>query len=207
MSNGKNDQAFARLFKLQATVGKLVLDGKRTPDEVSDSLQTLIEKKDGVVAPHVFEVTSNGLSGESWIAHLKTARYSVGDYTMQILRDKKFVATNGVTYRFAIIKGEEFEDGERVTENIRAEATRRGYLTPSAEHAPLLRELISDEEIEAMGLYWLVVMHEPIKDADDRPYLLGLYRGGDGRWLSASWGGPGYRWDHGHGFVFLAPQE
>ncbi len=44
MRNGKNDERFARLFKLQATVGKLVLDGKRSPEEVCDALQALVEK-------------------------------------------------------------------------------------------------------------------------------------------------------------------
>lgn len=159
------------------------------------------------MSPQIFEVTSNGLSGESWITRLKKARYQVGDYAAQLLSGKKFVATKGVTYRLAIIKGEEFEDSERVTENIRAEANRRGYVTPSAEHAPLLRECISDEEIEAMGLCWLIVMHEPIKGADGDPGLLGLNRRGGGRWLSAFWDDPGYRWNRGNGFVFLVPQE
>lgn len=158
------------------------------------------------VSPQIFEVTSNGLSGEGWITRLKKARYNVGDYAMRLLRDKKFVATKGVTYRLAVIRGEEFEDENRITSKIREEATRRGYLTPSAEHAPLLRELISDEEIEAMGLYALIVMHEPIKDAGDRSHLLSLRRYGGGRWLNAFWDNPCYRWSRGCGFVFLVPQ-
>lgn len=40
-----NDNQYERLFKLQATVGKLVLDGKRDPDIVADMLQSVIDHK------------------------------------------------------------------------------------------------------------------------------------------------------------------
>ena len=39
-----NDNEFERLFKLQATINKLVLDGKRHPDELSALLQAFMEK-------------------------------------------------------------------------------------------------------------------------------------------------------------------
>ena len=40
-----NDNRLERLWKVQATVNKLVLDGKRDPDEVSRSLQVIIDRK------------------------------------------------------------------------------------------------------------------------------------------------------------------
>lgn len=38
-----NDNAFERLFKLQATVGKLILDGKRDPEVVAVHIQKIID--------------------------------------------------------------------------------------------------------------------------------------------------------------------
>lgn len=156
--------------------------------------------------PRIIEVTSNGITGESWITRLEKARYRVGDYSKQLLRGKKFVATNGVTYKLVVIKGEEFEDENRITSKIRKEALRRGYLTPSLEMAPLLREALSDEELEMMGLVYLVVMHEPISDSDGDLDRLGLGRDVKGRWLRTFWDRPGCGWGREDGFVFLFPQ-
>jgi len=38
-----NDNRYERLWKLQATIGKLVLDGKRDPDQVADVLQSVVD--------------------------------------------------------------------------------------------------------------------------------------------------------------------
>lgn len=151
-------------------------------------------------------VTSDGRTGEQFIADLEKARYNVGDWAKDVMRKPAFVSTNGQTYQLVVIKGEEFEDDDRITSNIRAEAARRGYLTPPAEVAPLLREQISDEELERMGFWGLVVMHEPITDSDGDPDLLGLDRRGEGRWLDACFSEPGYPWSSGRWFVFLVPQ-
>ena len=158
-------------------------------------------------------VTSNGLDGKKSITRLEGKKFRVGDWAKNVLTVGKdaqgnlaFVATNGVTYKPVVIKGEEFTDDERVTSNIRKVAEELHLVTPPAELAPLLREALSDEEIEKMGLVWLVVMHEPIADCGGGTPLLGLFRDDDGRWLYAYWDEPGLRWHRQVGFVFLAPQ-
>jgi len=70
----------------------------------------------------------------------------------------------------------------------------------------LIREKFTDEDLEAMGLVWLVTMHEPIKDSDGDPSLLHAGRGGGGRWLFACWGDPGHGWGCGGGFAFAVSQ-
>ncbi len=45
MSNGVNQ--FERLFKLWATVAKLVLDGKRSAQKVADALQSIVNEAHG----------------------------------------------------------------------------------------------------------------------------------------------------------------
>lgn len=70
----------------------------------------------------------------------------------------------------------------------------------------MLREAISDKEIEEMGLSALIVMHEPIFASDGYPNVLCVRRYGGGLWLYAYNGRPGIRWPRGVGFVFLAPR-
>jgi hypothetical protein len=111
-----------------------------------------------------------------------------------------------VTTEIAILKGMLFEDKDRITSNIRDLATQRKLTTPNAEVACLIRENFSDEDIEAMGLIWIVAMHEPIKDSDGAPDLLSASRGGGGRWLSTYDGRPGDRWARGSGFAFAVSQ-
>ena len=111
-----------------------------------------------------------------------------------------------MTYEIAILKGMLFEDKNRITKNIRAEADKRKLTTPNAEVACLIRENFSDEEIEAMGLVWVAVIHEPIKDSDGDLDLLGVVRGDDGSWLYTDYGNPGHVWDRGGGFAFVVSQ-
>jgi len=52
-------------------------------------------------------------------------------------------------------------------------------------------------------LIWLITMHDPIKDADGDPGLLGVRRNGDGRWLGAYYDSPDDGWVRDCGFVFV----
>ncbi len=173
-------------------------------------LQAVLEHRnpfEKVINNAMFTVTSDGRTGEEFIRDFKRNDYRVGDYASDVMRKPAFVATNDKTYRLGLIKGEEFSDAERSTKNICAEAARRGWLTPPAEVAPLLRETVSDEEIKHLGLWWLVVMHEPIIDSDGGARLLGLHRHGGGQWLDTRYGKPGRRWGREDGFLFLLPQD
>ncbi len=152
-------------------------------------------------------VVSDGVSGKDGIKDLEKARYNVGDWAKDVMKQKSYVVSNGVTYKPVVLKGECFTDDERVTSNIRKVAEEMGLITPTAELARLLRKSVSDEEIAAMGLYWLIVMHEPITDSDGPPIVLGLLRVDAGRWLDAYFGYSDDRWGREYGFVFLAPQE
>ena len=153
-----------------------------------------------------FSVTSDGTTGEEWIKRLLKKNYRVGDYAKSILRSKDFKPTKGVTTEIAVLKGMLFTDDERITKKIRIDASNRKLETPNAEIACLIREKFTDEEIEAMGLTWIVAMHEPIKDSDGVPSLLDAHRSGGGRWLDAYDGRPGFRWDRGFGFAFAVSQ-
>lgn len=160
-------------------------------------------EKDGVIR---FSVTSDGTTGEQWVSRLESNGFRVGDYTKRALRSKSFKPTNGITYEIAVLKGEIFSDNERITKNIRKDAKNRKLTTPNAEVVCLIREKFSDKELEAMGLYWIVVMHEPIKSYDGNHILLNTNRFDGGSWLDMNYCDPGSKWYCGRGFAFVERQ-
>lgn len=154
------------------------------------------------------KLISNGKTGEEWITHLESKGYQISSYAKEVLRSPDFKPSKaGTEYKIAIIKGSEFNSySERTTIKIRDKAKKLGYETPNAEIGCLLREAISNDEIKDMGLWYIVAMHEPIKDYDGGPDLLSSYRSVDGRWLRASFGRPDGAWNDDGGFAFLVPQ-
>lgn len=154
-----------------------------------------------------FRITSNGMTGEEWIGYFKENGYNVSDYAKSILLSSDFQPTNGIVYEMAVIKGDLFNDQDRTTNNIRAEAGKRKFEKPNAETACLIRKDFSDNDLKDMGLYWIIAMHEPINDSVGDPSLLGAYRFDVGRWLDASYGLPDRRWSCEGGFAFAVSQE
>lgn len=65
------------------------------------------------------------------------------------------------------------------------------------EVACLIRKMFSDEELKAMGLWRIVVFHDPIKDSGGAPVLLAACCGPEGRWLRARSGRPDAHWFSG----------
>lgn len=213
-----NDNRFERLWKLQAKVNMMVLDGRRDPKTIANIYQAILEgsvtasfavdtkswrEEDGVI---YFSVTSDGTTGEDWIKRLECNGFRVGDCAKQVLRSPDFKPTNGVTTEVVVLKGMLFEDNDRITKKIRAEADKRKLLKPNPELACLIREKLTDKEIAVMGLTWIVTVHEPIKDAGGDPSLLSVICRGDGPWLRAFRGGPGDGWGCGSGFAFAVSQ-
>lgn len=156
-------------------------------------------EEDGVI---YFSVTSDGTTGEDWIKRLESKGFRVGDYARQVLCSPDFKPTSGVTTEVAVLKGMLFEDSNRITKKIHKEANKRKLGKPEPELAYLIRLQFTDEEIEQMGLWHIVAMHEPINDSDDGPDLLYAGRSGGGRWLGAFDDGPGLGWGRDNGFAF-----
>lgn len=158
-------------------------------------------ESDGVIR---FSVTSDGTTGEEWISRLTKKGFRVRDYAKSLLRSKDFQPTTGITTEIVVLKGLLFKDSERTTRNIRAD--KRQLSKPNAEVACLIREKFSDKELEEMGLYWIVVMHDSINDSGGDPSLLSASRDGDGQWLSACCGEPDCRFSRELGFAFVLSQ-
>ncbi len=160
-------------------------------------------EQDGVI---YFTVVSDGTTGEDCITHLEGKGKRLSDPAKSVLRSSDFKPTKGVIYEIAVLKGMLFNDSDRVTKKIRTEAGQRTLSTPNAEIACLIRDKFTDEEIEAMGLVWIVTMHDPITDSGGSPLLLSADRDGGGSWLGACWGDPGREWGRGGGFAFVVSQ-
>ena len=159
---------------------------------------------------------SDGTTGPDWIKRQEKKGRRVGSYAKSVLLSKRdpknpekpyFSPTTGVIYPPVAIRGTFWKkDSERLTRNIRVEADKRGWLKAHAELACLLREAFSDEELEEMGLWYLVAMHDPIEDSDGDPSLLNAYRSDGGRWLHAFFDRPDGKWYDRGAFVFVLPQ-
>lgn len=162
--------------------------------------------KDGVIR---FTVTSDGTTGPQWIVRLMKNGKRIGDYGMGCLLSPDFKPTTGITTKMVVLPGEMFfaEEDRASTSRIRSEAARRWKATnPNAETACLIREKFSDEELQAMGLVYIAVCHEPIKvygcHVPGHPNILSVSRHGYGNWLDAFCGKPDRKWDRHGGFGF-----
>jgi len=199
-------QLDAALMKIGQDVGMGTADGIRAflANKLSVSKSTRRwREEDGVI---YFSVTSDGTTGPQWIERLEKKGIKLSKRAKDVLNSPDFKPTNGATTEVAVLKGMLFEDNDRVTSKIRAEAGKRKLVNPNAELGCLVRDMFTDEEIEAMGLVWIVTMHKPIKDSDGDASLLGAYRVDDGHWLCAYYGGPDDRWGRADGFAFAVSQ-
>ncbi len=149
---------------------------------------------------------TDGTTGPAWIARLEKKGFRLSKWAKDVLLSREFKPTTGVTSEIAVLKGMLFEDKDRITQNICDLAIDRKLITPNAEIACLIREMFSDNDIEAMGLWWIVAMHEPIKDSDGGPSFLNANRSGGDSWLNTYCDDPGYRWTRVNGFAFLVSQ-
>lgn len=209
-----NDNQIERLWKLQATVNKLVLDGKRDPREVSDILQGILESRpqqrwreeDGVI---YFSVgPTDGTTGEGWIYRLKSKGIDLSGEAREVLQSPDFKPTSGVTTEVAVLRGRCFSADDSSIEDIRAyseglqTSDKRKLIAPSAELACLIREKFTDKEIEAMRLRDIIVMHEPLHDLCRYSYLLGTCLASFGRWFCAHRVLFRIGWHRDNGFAF-----
>lgn len=153
-----------------------------------------------------FTLTSNGFTHEQWEQHLEDRGWRISDYARQVLRRASEAPTNGVAYNIVVRPSNKISNSDRITKNIRAAADKKGWLKPHWEVACLIRDTFTDKELEDMGLWYIVTMHEPINDSGGGPFLLNSDRDDGGRWLSADYGRPGDFWSGRGGFAFVVPQ-
>lgn len=157
-------------------------------------------EQDGVI---YFSVTSDGTTGEEWIVRLEKKGFKVSQEAKKVLCSDDFKSSSGVTTEIAVLKSNLWYDHERTTRVVRNKASGFGLVTPNGEVACLIREAFSDKDIEDMGLWRIVIMHEPIMSSDN--FILLLLCVGKS-WLKSFYGDLSIWWQHGNGFAFALSQ-
>lgn len=159
-------------------------------------------------------VTGLGLTGEEWLIRLEGAGSKPTKWARDILTrpdyNDKHRLEPGKQYTVALVFGKkEFTtDTERTTANLRKRGERDYGKSDNlrGELALLLREAISDEQLERWGIDYIAVLHEPIVDSGGVPRILGLGRSVDGRRVGAFWDNPGNHWGGDGAFAFPVSQ-
>ncbi|HLM83998.1 MAG TPA: hypothetical protein VK254_02180 [Candidatus Bathyarchaeia archaeon] len=203
-------QAIPRRINLGKLTELAGPDGIALLEDVEKCLEPKWIEEDGVI--YLAFPPTVGRTGEGWITYFEKKGDRVSDWAKSVLRSDEFKPTTGVAYKIAILKGSLWNDSSRITKNIRRDAyagtfTKGKTLSdPNAEVACLIRDNFTEEEIEAVGLWWIVAMHEPIKDSDGGPSVLGAGRRGGGRWLRSAFDDPVSGWGRDGGFAFVVSQ-
>lgn len=128
-------------------------------------------ERDGVI---YFTVTSNGTTGEQWIERFEKRGYEVDDQAKKILSSSYFKPTNGVTTEIAVLKGTLFDKDNCTYKKIGEYAAKHTFAPLNVEAVCLIHEAFSLEEVKAMGLWSIIVMHKPVEMQTGFPLLLNL---------------------------------
>ncbi len=125
------------------------------------------------------KVTSNGRTKEQWETYFENEKvdaqgkkYRLSDDAKNVLQRASEAPTNGVIYKIAVRPGSKINSKDRYTKTIHKDAAVRGWKSPHWEVACLIRDLLTDEELEELGLWYIVAMHGSILDSGGDPHLL-----------------------------------
>ncbi|HRZ30109.1 MAG TPA: hypothetical protein P5274_00335 [Candidatus Paceibacterota bacterium] len=204
----------AQIPPRRVNMAKLVALAGGSDTMSTEDIEQCLEPKWTVGENGVIYLTlpaTTGRTGEEWITHFERKGDRLSDYAKSVLLSKKFQPTTGIVNQVAILPAKLWKDNERLTKRIRKDAyagtfTKEKLTDPNAEVLCLIRDYLTDEEIEMLGLWYIVGMHKPIEDFDGDPFLLSAERRGDGCGLRAYCDDPGHQWHGGGGFAFSVPQ-
>ena len=201
MSNGN---VFERLFKLIAMASKLVMDSKRRPEDLCTLLQGFIDHNSSQKVWETWKIIKLGTglqSADDFRKEVVKAGMKIGDWANDILGKPTFTAYESLTeVELVVCSVAElgFKDGA-TRKDIYIRAQELGLDLCPPEVGPQLRLQYTDQPKGE----WLVIAMEPITDSDGHLNLFRVAHDGDGRWLFAGSGRPGYFWSGDSRFVFL----
>ena len=161
---------------------------------------------DGVI--YIKLPATNGTTYQEWKERLMEKGFRFSKSATKVFGKLVMPPTTGVIREIAVLKGVLFEDGNRTFKNIQAEGDKRGLkygkaLETNIEILFQIREMLSDEDFEKMGLKWIVVMCDSVKDSKGNPFFLRVGCADGGRWVDASYDRPGYKFVIERGFALM----
>lgn len=163
-----------------------------------------------------FMVTGTGLTAEEWTKRLESKGYKLLGYAKEILSkpdyDRNHRLEAGKEYKIVLVRGKEIrKDSDRSTANLKAMAScefgGQSVTGLKGELALLVSEKFTHAELEAMGLGYIIVLHEPIIGSDGHPRVLRSRRRVVGSWVRAdrvSSDSSDSRWHVRGAFAFFA---
>ena len=116
--------------------------------------------EDGIIR---FSVEHRGIFGRLWVDRLKGKNFHITASSESVLCSDSFKPFDGLTTEVAVLRGIKLEK-QYHAQAVRTKAAERGWGAVNVEVACLIREKFSDNDIAAMGLRRIVVMHAPIAD-------------------------------------------
>lgn len=203
--------ALARVFKLWAKIPTMFVGRPcEATKNAADTRGTFAGQptnswyeKDGIV---YFRITFDGTKGVDWMPRLEKKGFRLGDLAKQMLRSLDFKPTQqGTTVDVAVLRSGLFADSDRDTETICAYAEactmpdQRELIRSNSDLACLIREQFTDEDLKAMGLQFILVMHKSVNGKS----LFCVDRDDTGRRLYAYYDRPFIRWGRDGGFAFI----
>ncbi len=153
-----------------------------------------------------FTVVSNGFTPKQCETDLKKRGFRISKWGRSVLLSATEAPTNGVLYKIVVRPIKKIGKNNRVSNKIREYAETKCWQIPHWEIAYLIRITFTDEQLEQMGLWYIVTMHKPIVGFDGDLGLLSSDRSCGGRFLSAGYGRSFDIWDIDCGFAFVASQ-
>ncbi len=145
----------------------------------------------------IFYLESQGeFTGPEWICRLKQAGFRMGLNSREILTSAEFIPVSKIRTKVVVVKASMFGRNPK-TGTILEFAREKNFTLLQAEHACLIREKFSDEQIYTMGLGTIVVVTRQL-----RGKFLEIDTGSGGQWLDARCVGPDLVCGEDDGFAF-----
>jgi hypothetical protein len=156
-----------------------------------------------------FIVTGTAYSAIEWKKRMDAAGHKVSSLAQKALLEPDYDLNHrleeGKKYMVRLLFGREIrEDSKRTTSKIKSFAERKyGEHACShlkAEFAFLLRQELTNKDLEDMGIWRIVVLHEPIMA--DEPSMFRIDRFDGVSSVSVEWGNSKTKWGGGVAFAF-----
>lgn len=142
-------------------------------------------------------VTSDGTSGPEWVRRLQKRFRKVDPDVRKVLRSGTLIPTVGVTYKIVVMKGTRWLNGYLTIEVVRHLITNKSLKEPNLEAACLVLE-----KFHSLGLFRMMIMHEPIETTSSFPTFLEAWRNGNRLNTSMTYNNMNDSLDRGYAFVF-----
>lgn len=154
-------------------------------------------------------LTASGRTGKQWLAHLEKEKYNVSSYAKELILSDDFDKARGkkgTEYEIVIVQPTELALGKYpTTAEIKVYATKQGWTVPTPEIALLVREAVSDKEMEELGGWYITALHDTIADSGGDPDVLNANRSSGGRRVFACYDSPQSKWGTSGMFAFVVP--